>query len=223
MVHAEERFGDLLRRYRLAAGLTQEELAARAALSARGIHSLETGQRHMPRRATLHQLADALGLTAAERAAWEAAARRSPLPAHAAAPRAARRTNVPLAPTPLVGREQEMETLQRMLLDPTVRLLTLTGPGGAGKTRLALEVARQLLTAFPQGVYMVSLAALTDPALALATIGQVVGVVETPRQPLLESLATRLAMGRCLCSWITSSTSALPPQLSPSCWPDALR
>ena len=103
-----------------------------------------------------------------------------------------------------------------MLLDPAVRLLTLTGPGGAGKTRLALEVARQLCTAFPQGVYLVSLAPITDPALVLATVGQALGVVETPSRTLLESIRRAWAMSRCCCCWTTSSRSALQPHASPS-------
>src|SRR5437868_4723062 len=77
---------------------------------------------------------------------------------------------VPVPLTSLIGREIELDNLRRLLQSPTVRLVTLTGPGGVGKTRLALAIAHQLQDAFPDGLHWISLASLTDPALVLPTI-----------------------------------------------------
>lgn len=193
-----ESFGDLLRRFRIAAGLTQQELAERSALSVRAIQSLETGVRRMPQRNTVQLLVDGLGLTDAEQATLEDVARRRPRTTHPAQGNVAPRTNLPQDAALFVGREREVQAVRRKLLEPQTRLLTLTGPGGAGKTRLALHVARLLFSAFPQGVYLVSLAPIDDPALVPATIAQALGVVETPSQSLMESLTTRLGDGATL-------------------------
>ena len=82
-------------------------------------------------------------------------------------------TNLPVQPTPLVGREQELAKVLALLSQ--ARLVTLTGAGGSGKTRLALQAAAELVDDFPQGVWWVSLAALSDPELVDSTIAQVVG------------------------------------------------
>jgi len=87
-----------------------------------------------------------------------------------------RPTNLPTQPTPFLGRERELAELLGLLADPAVRLLTLTGPGGTGKTRLALQLAAEVVEHFPQGVYLVTLAPVTDPALVLPTIAQTLGV-----------------------------------------------
>jgi hypothetical protein len=96
--------------------------------------------------------------------------------------------NLPRPLTPLVGRSRELEKLQDLLWDPTVRLATLTGPGGVGKTRLALEVADQVAADFADGVSFVPLAPLRDPALVLPTIARTLGIVETGEQPVDQQL-----------------------------------
>ena len=88
----------------------------------------------------------------------------------------ARRTNLPAARTSFVGRTREIAEVSE-LLDAT-RLLTITGPGGMGKTRLALEVASELLEAFPDGVWLAELEAVTDPALVPQSLGAALGIRE---------------------------------------------
>src|SRR5207253_3550987 len=95
---------------------------------------------------------------------------------------------LPVQLTPFIGREREVAAVRERLLDPQTHLLTLTGPGGTGKTRLALQVAAEVLDAFPAGVYFVNLAPITDPDLVLPTIAQALGVRELGSQPLHETL-----------------------------------
>jgi predicted ATPase/DNA-binding CsgD family transcriptional regulator/Tfp pilus assembly protein PilF len=95
---------------------------------------------------------------------------------------------LPVSLTQLVGREQEVQALHAWLLRPDVRLLTLTGTAGVGKTRLALEIARLLVHDFADGVSLVSLAPLSDPALVIPTIAHRLGLRESGSQPVLELL-----------------------------------
>src|SRR5215204_5570393 len=193
----ESGFGDLLRRYRVAAGLTQEALAERAGVSTRGVSDLERGAHGLPRKDTLQLLLDALALSAADRAALVAAARR---PVTTRVPRESddRPPGLPVPLTPLIGRDQEIEAVAALLTQLTVRLLTLTGPGGTGKTRLALAVAEQVVPAFPDGVVFVSLAPVADPALVAPTIAERLGVRERIEQTLRDALVTHLAGKRLL-------------------------
>ena len=104
----------------------------------------------------------------------------------------ARPNNLPMHATPFIGREREVEMVGGRLLRPEVRLLTLIGPGGIGKTRLGLRVAAELLDEFEDGVYFVDLAPIGDPSLVVPAIAQAVGVREAGSRVLLESLKDQL-------------------------------
>src|SRR4051794_28761719 len=135
---APRSFGGQLKALREAAGFTQEELATIAGLSVHAISALERGRRRRPHVDTVRALSAALDLTAAMRDALLGAR------AHNTAIDELSQVSLPLALTSLLGRETDVDTLRRWLRDPSVRLITLTGPGGAGKTRLALELARSM-------------------------------------------------------------------------------
>ena len=103
-----------------------------------------------------------------------------------------RPNNLPLQPTPLIGREKELAEVEKLLAREDgreeVRLVTLTGPGGTGKTRLGLQAASDLLDDFPDGVWFVELATIAEPKLVPPTIAVVLGVRETGSTPILDTL-----------------------------------
>ena len=96
--------------------------------------------------------------------------------------------NLPMQLTSLLGREHETGALSQLLRSPEVRLVTITGPGGVGKTSLALQVVHDLQDAFTDGVFFISLAAITDSTLIIPTIAHTLGVIESPNRLLLDSL-----------------------------------
>jgi len=96
--------------------------------------------------------------------------------------------NLPTPLTPLIGREQDVERARELLRRDNVRLVTLVGSGGIGKTRVGLQVAADLLDHFPDGVFFVPLAPISDPGLVISTVAQVLGVREARKRPIQDSL-----------------------------------
>jgi predicted ATPase/transcriptional regulator with XRE-family HTH domain/Tfp pilus assembly protein PilF len=203
VIHTET-FGDLLRLHRQAAGLTQEQLAERANLSLRAVSDLERGIKQHPRRQTVQLLAAALDLAPEQRAELERAGGRSsalapspPAPPTVAPPVTSDKQtgphhNLPLQTTSFIGRERELRQLEKLLWKAGVRLVTLTGAGGSGKTRLALEVAASLLDDFADGVYFVNLAPVAKPEQVPAAIAGALQVKEVAGEPPLASLKAHL-------------------------------
>jgi predicted ATPase/DNA-binding XRE family transcriptional regulator len=183
-------FAELLRRHRLSSGASQESLAERARVSAAAIGALERGERRAPYRETVAMLADALGLAAAERAEFAAAADR----ARARSPRggAESRTthNLPVRLTSFVGREDEIADIKALL--ESRRLVTLTGSGGIGKTRTAVEAGLQLLGARHDEVWFADLSPLVHGGFVAGAIASVLDVQLAQVADPIASLASAL-------------------------------
>jgi predicted ATPase/DNA-binding XRE family transcriptional regulator len=193
-------FGDLLRQYRAAASLTQEDLARRANLSVRGISDLERGLKQRPYPNTVRRLVHALDLgeREARRLRWAAHHLDGSDVTDEPAPSERHSLPLPIQLTSFVGRRQQVEGIRTLLGREEVRLLTLTGPGGVGKTRLALQAAAEMRSVFPDGTAFVSLAQLGDPELVLSSIAAGVGLKEVGEQSILQTLTGRLRDKRLL-------------------------
>ena len=180
-------FGELLRRHRRAAGFSQEYLAERALLSTTAIGLLERGLRHAPRRETIALLVQALDLSQAESAELENAA-------NSGRARFGRDSHdeLPEPITSFVGRADEIVTLCGLLLGNERRLITITGPGGVGKSRFALETARRVVDGFEDGAYVVPFAGITDLQLVALAIVNAVGARERADRSLIELLQRTL-------------------------------
>jgi non-specific serine/threonine protein kinase len=195
-------FGELLQAYRRAVGWTQDELAERARLSPEAISALERGVRARPRRETVRLLATALQLDAPMRGHLEAAAGRAATPGPVSAAQdvpdqsPSPTHNLPPELSSFVGRGRDVAKLQNLLA--TARLVTLTGVGGCGKTRLALRVAECMLRAYPEGVWLVELAPVADPQRVPHAVAAVLGVREDKHRSLQTVLAGLIGSRRML-------------------------
>jgi predicted ATPase/transcriptional regulator with XRE-family HTH domain len=179
-------FGEWLKRRRQELDLTQEQLAKRASCSVFSIRKMESGERH-PSRQLAKMLAQSLDISCENHDNFIRAARGElsleRLAALARPPASETRqsvqtsppvTNLPRALTPFIGREPELAALGQLLQDPQCSLITIVGPGGIGKTRLAIEAARHAQVLFADGVWFVPLAPLNSPALIVPTIADAV-------------------------------------------------
>jgi non-specific serine/threonine protein kinase len=208
-------FAIRLKRYREAAGLSQEELAERAGLGRRSISDLERGARRSPYLATVRRLIDALDLAATDRAALLAAARSPGEPSVTEA-----RSSLPIHLSTFIGRETELSTIRRQLENS--RLLTLVGPGGIGKTRLAAQLAAELDSSYADGVVFADLAPLTDGVLVPLALAARLGVHEHVASPIVDTLLAALRPRDLLlvldnCEHLLATVAALADRLLKAC------
>lgn len=206
-------FGQWLKERRDTLGLTQDELAQRIGCSPETIRKFEAGTRR-PSRQIAELLADSFHIAPDELETFlkfarnqsraiedeETGSSTEPLVVTDSPWRALerRRTNLPAQTTRFIGREREVGEVGALLLRDTVRLLTLTGSPGIGKTRLSIEVASEALAHFENGAFFVALAPVSDPSLVAATIAGTLGVKETGKKPLLDTLTQFLRDKRIL-------------------------
>ncbi|HEU5423737.1 MAG TPA: tetratricopeptide repeat protein, partial [Nitrolancea sp.] len=187
-----------MKRLRLAAALTQEALAERAGISAKAVSDLERQPTRLPRLESVSLLADALHLDAEQRAGLVAAARPPRSSAVAPAEHGQRRHSLPRPLTPLVGRAFDVATIEALVRGGEARLLTLIGPGGVGKTRLAIAVAGRVADGLADGAVLIDLTPLNDPALVIPAIARQLGLREDDPTPLARRLAEYLEPRRLL-------------------------
>ena len=198
----EVSFGEWLKRQRSGRGLTQGQLAQQIGCAVVTLRKIEAEERR-PSAQMAERIADILNISQSERTSFLKYARgdwtqslseravETPwnIPVSTSKPR----NNLPPQLTTFIGREKEIKEVKEAI--NTYRLVTLTGPGGTGKTRLGLQLAAQLIDQFPDGVWFVALAPIADPALVAATVMQALGLQDSgstpPRDRLLETLRER--------------------------------
>ncbi len=219
-------FGQWLKRRRQALGMTREALAGRIGYSVGMLRKVE-GDERTPSRQFVEILAQHLAIAPEERAAFFSFARDEmmteatavPAQTAVAVPAPSRHlTNLPTPLTGLIGRQAEVDAVRMLLLRDDVRLLTLIGPGGTGKTRLALHVAADLVNEFEDGVFFVNLAPVVDPSQAPSTIAETLRIQDRVTQSPVETLKTYLHDKRLLLvldnfEQVTEGSAVLPELL----------
>jgi predicted ATPase/transcriptional regulator with XRE-family HTH domain len=201
-------FGEWVKQRRKMLDLTQDELAEKSGCSVFALRKIESGERR-PSKQLAELLALSLDIASEDRLIFIKVARgelnierlRSPSPglpavSFLAIQPASPPSNIPLQPTPLIGREAELTILQKFFRDPQCRLLTLTGVGGIGKTRLAIEFASGERSSFPGGVFYIPLTPINSPEKIVSTIAVVIGFVFSgplhPKEQLFNYLASTI-------------------------------
>ena len=198
-------FSEWVKRRRKTLDLTQEELAQRAGCSVFALRKIESGERR-PSKQLAALLARALAVSSEDEQAFVRIARgelnperlqpslaKAPVPFSELKP-AGPPCNIPSTPTPLIGREPELAAMQRLFNDPQCRLLTLTGIGGIGKTRLSIEFASRQIVAFPGGVFYIPLTAVNSAEGIAPAIAEGLGFrfsgPAAPQEQLIHYLAS---------------------------------
>jgi transcriptional regulator with XRE-family HTH domain len=213
-------FGMLLQDHRHAAGLSQEELAELAGISRRGVSDLERGLRRAPYLATVRRLADALHLSEAERSRFIGAGRGEPSMPAPTTPGPMRSDNLPRQLTSFVGHDDDLLELRRLLT--STQLLTLTGTGGMGKTRLALRLAQDVSPQYEDGTWLIELAQVVEPGLVPLVVSTTLGVPEQPGLTLADSVTRHIGSKQMLlvldnCEHLITACAELAHRLLSNC------
>jgi predicted ATPase/transcriptional regulator with XRE-family HTH domain len=226
----QQSFGYWLRQRRRALDLTQEQLAHRVGCSAAAIRKFEAEERR-PSAQMAGRIAEIFGVAPDEqesflrfaRGDWKSAptarGEQAPWIASTMTPR----SNLPAPVTSLIGREQEVAGVHAYLLDDTIRLVTLIGPPGIGKTRLSIEAGRALLANFPDGIFFIALARLNDPSLVVPAIMQTLGYGGAKHLSANEQLTEGIGEKRMLlvvdnCEHLIDTVAPLVSDLLSACW-----
>ena len=225
----QDSFGNWLKRKRKALDLTQAELGDQVGCSAAAIRKIEAEERR-PSREIVERLGQIFQVPSTEQASFLRFARgelrfapaetEADFPWHTSERSA--RSNIPATLTSLIGREQDIALIREHLSSPNIRLLSLVGPPGIGKTRLSIEAARAVLADFPDGVFFVALAPLDDPSLLVPSVIQVIGYVETRNTSANQQLVNGIADKQMLivldnCEHLIENIAALVPDLLLAC------